>query len=111
MEKEKRTENIKVRLTPSEKEKIDELIKKYNVKNLSEFIREVILTKKYKVKNCNCKCKKEYKELLYQVSKIGVNLNQIARLCNTRGSVDAKILQVLAKMEEKLDLLLEIEEF
>jgi Arc/MetJ-type ribon-helix-helix transcriptional regulator len=107
MNDEKRTELISFRLTPSEKKKLDNLVSEYQVKNVSDFIRQVILTGKFKT----TKQAQNYEKFLYEINKIGVNLNQIARLCNTRGSVDAKILKVLAKMEEKLDLLLEIEEF
>jgi Arc/MetJ-type ribon-helix-helix transcriptional regulator len=107
MNDEKRTELVSFRLTPSEKDKLDNLVSEYQVKNVSDFIRQIILTGKFKT----TKQAQNDERLLYEINKIGINLNQIARLCNTRGSVDAKILKVLAKIEEKLDLLIEIKEF
>ena len=101
VEKEKRTENIKVRLTPSEKKQLEKLIEEHGVKNLSEFIRSIILTGSYKVTS------EDYSDLLYEVNKIGINLNQIAKYANIEKELDIKILKELAKIREQLDILIE----
>ena len=99
----KRNKTISFRLTLSEKEKLDNLVKEYQVKNVSDFIRQVILTGKYKT----TQAQQNYERLLYEINRIGNNINQIARLCNTRGEVDIQVLEELARIEEMLDMLLE----
>jgi hypothetical protein len=103
MEQEKRTELISFRLTPTEKDKLSSLITEYNIDNVSDFIRQVILTQKFKTRTAT----QNYERLLYEINKIGNNINQIARLYNTRGEVDIKVLEQLAKIEEMLDILIE----
>ena len=102
-DKETRTENIKVRLTPSEKEQLQQVIAEYGVKNLSEFIRSVLLTGSYNV--TSEECENLQSDLIYELNKIGNNLNQIARLANTRGEVDIQVLQELQKIREFLEIL------
>lgn len=103
METEKRTENIKVRLTPSEKEKLQNIITENNIKNISDFIRQIVLTGKFKT----TQQAQNYERFLYEVNKIGNNLNQIARLCNINKEVDIRVLEKLSKIEDMLDLLIE----
>ena len=102
-EKENRTRSVKIRLTISELDELKELVQQNNVKNISDFIRQVIFTGKFKT----TQAQQNYEALLYQVSKIGNNINQIARLCNTQGKVDIQVLEKLSKIEELLDILLE----
>jgi len=104
MSDEKRTEIITFRLTPTEKNKLDNLITEYKVKNVSDFIRQVILTGKFKVP----KVSQNFENLLYEINKIGNNINQIAKHCNINNSVDIKVLEQLAKIEEELSILLEL---
>ena len=103
MNDEKRTELISFRLTPTEKDKLSDLVKEYQVKNISDFIRQVILTGKFKT----TKEQQNYERLLYEVNKIGNNINQIAKLCNIQGKVDIQVLEQLSKVEELLDILIE----
>lgn len=102
-DKETRTENIKVRLTPSEKGRLQQIITEYGVRNLSEFIRSVLLTGSYKV--TNQKCENLQADTIYHLAKIGNNLNQIAHLANTRGEVDIEVLEELKKIRELLEIL------
>jgi hypothetical protein len=103
MTDEKRTELISFRLTPTEKDRLNKLISEYNIKNISDFIRQVILTGKFKT----TQAQQNYEALLYQISKIGNNINQIAKLCNINKEVDIRVLEQLAKIEEMLDILIE----
>lgn len=106
METEKRTENIKVRLTPSEKEKLQNIITKNNIKNISDFIRQIVLTGEFKTTQ-HQQTQQNYERLLYEINKIGNNLNQIARQCNINKEVDIRVLEKLSKIEDMLDLLIE----
>jgi len=103
MSDEKRTELVSFRLTPMEKNKLNNLITEYQVKNVSDFIRQVILTGKFKT----TRAQQNYEALLYQISKIGNNINQIARLCNIDKEVNITILEQLARIEEMLSILIE----
>ena len=98
-----KNKTISFRLTPTEKEKLDNLVKEYQVKNVSDFIRQVVLTGKFKT----TQAQQNYERLLYEVNKIGNNINQIAKHCNINKSVDIKVLEQLAKIEEELSILLE----
>ena len=98
-----KNKTISFRLTPTEKEKLNSLVKEYQVKNISDFIRQVILTGKFKT----TQAQQNYERLLYEINKIGNNINQIAKLCNINKNVDIKVLEQLAKIEEELSILLE----
>ena len=102
-EKENRTRSIKIRLTPFELDELKNLIQENSAKNLSDFIRQVIFTGKFKT----TKEQQNYERLLYEVNKIGNNINQIAKLCNIQGKVDIQVLEQLSKLEEELSILLE----
>jgi hypothetical protein len=103
METEKRTKIVTMRLTPSEKEKLQNIITENNIKNISDFIRQIVLTGKFKT----TQQAQNYERLLYEINKIGNNLNQIARLCNIDKQVDIRVLEKLSRIEEMLDLLIE----
>ena len=45
----------------------------------------------------------EFRKFLYELNRIGVNINQIARYCNTFKEVDAMVLQELISIEERLE--------
>ena len=102
-DKETRTERINARLTPSEKEQLERIINEHGVKNLSEFIRSVLLTGSYKV--TSKECENLQADTIYHLAKIGNNLNQIARLANTRKELDIAVLEELQKIREMLELL------
>jgi hypothetical protein len=104
MNDEKRTKIVTMRLTPSEKEKLDQIVLENNVKNLSEFIRQIVLTGQYK--NID-KCRNNYERFLYELNRIGNNLNQIAKYANINKELDTKILEQLARIEEMLQILIE----
>jgi len=73
----KRTDVIHVRLFPDEKKRIDEKVASSG-KSISELIRHSLDTVKVtSIKNTSIQ-----KELIREVRRIGINLNQIARACN-----------------------------
>lgn len=98
--KERRSKYLTVRLTPSEYKNLQAEAEAFG-QTLSDHIREKLnrpLTKRAKRKtkpDCT-------DELIYQVKKIGNNLNQIARFVNMRGEIDWEVLKSLAEIEEQL---------
>ena len=87
-----------LRFTPLEFEKIEEQRIKTNL-DFTSFCKSAILKKKVKTKeeeNFN-------RDLIYQVNKIGINLNQIARAVNQKDR-DA-VLTELVEIEKQLKAL------
>ena len=71
-------------------------LKKHNL-SFSNFARAKILNQKIKSKITN--------DLIYEVSKIGNNLNQIAKYVNTQKALDLQILEKLVEIEKHLESL------
>ena len=65
--------------------------------SLSTYIRKKTLGNRGKISS---KCDKE---LLYEINRIGNNLNQIAKHCNTTKIIDKVVLKSLAEIEKKLN--------
>ena len=87
-----------IRFTPLEFEKIEEQRIKTNL-DFTSFCKSAILKKKVKTKeeeNFN-------RDLIYQVNKIGINLNQIARAVNQKDRV--AVLTELVEIEKQLKAL------
>ena len=87
-----------IRFTPDEYEKIEEQREKTNL-DFTSFCKSAILKKKVKTKE------EEFfnQDLIYQINKIGVNLNQIARAVNQKDRV--AVLTELVEIEKQLRLL------
>ena len=77
-------EGIRVRLTNREKEMLAEHCRKEGYSNLSDFGRAKLLRKREIMR---IEASKEFSELMgqmdFELNKIGVNLNQIAKKLNT----------------------------
>jgi len=82
-----------VRLSNLENEKLSELLRNHNL-TFSDFARAKILNKKINTKLTQ--------ELLYEMNKIGNNLNQISKNVNTQKSVDIQVLQQLVNIEKAI---------
>lgn len=96
---------VKVNLYQYQHEQIKEKAKKNNT-TIAQYIREQLdlnLDQKYTRKIYTETQKKVYKEpdpkLLYEVNKIGNNLNQIAKYINTQKD-DINIVEILKSMVE-----------
>ena len=84
-----------IRFTPDEFEKVEIERAKTNL-DFTNFCKSAILKKKVKTKdeeNFN-------RDLIYQVNKIGINLNQIARAVNQKDKV--AVLTELVEIEKQL---------
>lgn len=99
--KELRTREIKIRLSEIEFITLQQLKTK---SRLAEWIRELALGQKPKQQY-----KKFDPNLLYEINRIGVNLNQIARYCNNiPASIDiVKIALSLQKIEMELQQIID----
>ncbi len=84
-----------IRFTPDEYEKIEEQREKTNL-DFTSFCKSAILKKRVKTKE-----EENFKrDLIYQINKIGVNLNQIARAVNQKDRV--AVLTELVEIEKQL---------
>ena len=98
-----------MRFSPEEAEKL-ELIAKAKGITISELIRSAVLKlpipERISLEKL-AKRDKNFKRFLYEINRVGVNLNQIARYCNQYREVDAKVLEKVIEMERELKELLE----
>jgi hypothetical protein len=102
-----RNKNIVVRVSEEEYKRIEELAKEKGLTK-SDFIRKTILKVK-PVRKEKVKCK-EIKELLLEVKRIGINLNQLAKLGNSLlKREDLTTEEVLIHLEKIANSLEEIE--
>ncbi|MCL1624294.1 MobC family plasmid mobilization relaxosome protein [Moraxella sp. Tifton1] len=93
--KPKRTTSVKIRLTPSE---YDELLVRKDKPKLATWIRETCLAA---TPITPSKFAKIDPKLLYQINKIGNNLNQLAKQVNTQPATlqTAQALATLAQIQ------------
>jgi len=78
---------------------VSELAKEKNI-TISELIKHSIL-------NAKIESKKDKKILAYELNRIGNNLNQIAKKCNTKKAIDMATLLELQIIEEQLQEIIE----
>jgi beta-lactamase class D len=83
-----------LKITVEENEILLNQLKKHNL-TFSDFARSKILNQKIKSKLTN--------NLIYEIAKIGNNLNQIAKYVNTKKALDFQILEKLVHIEKKLE--------
>lgn len=103
MEKQKRTRNIQLitRVTKEEHEFIKDKMKQLGTDNFNAFSRKMLIDGK--AINVNLT---EFHTLANEVNKIGVNVNQIVKLCNETHSVsDVKVDQLQQEVHEIWQLL------
>ena len=99
-----KTENILIRVTPAERKRIEAKMAEMGIRNMSAYIRKMSLDGL-----CVQFDLKDIREFTEQVSRIGNNLNQYARVANATGSIyeqDIAHLRsqftALCDMEEKI---------
>lgn len=86
---------VSVRLSDSEKEKLELNASLAGLK-ISAYIRHVISNAKPLVHKFD-------KTMVIQVAKIGNNLNQIAKHANTHKTIDSIVLKQIIDVNKKLD--------
>lgn len=87
-----------IRLSEDENTKLNEMLQTHNIL-FSDFARSRILGYKIKSKIDN--------DLIFEINKIGNNLNQLAKVANQNKSIEVEVLQSLVGIEKKLGNLLD----
>jgi type II secretory pathway component PulF len=99
--REKRETEIKIRLTAKEREEIRELAREEGL-TVSEYIRKRALQRQAEEQ---AKLEME-RQLVYQVRRIGINLNQMAKSLNIlrkKGKLEDKDKKFLRSLEVKVE--------
>ncbi len=97
----KRNVQMILRLTPDEKEFIMCKMKACGFRNISLFVRTMLIRGEVKIVDLS-----HYRELAKEVSRIGVNINQIAKVANADGNLyPQEIIEVQQRMEDVWRLL------
>ena len=96
-----KTENILIRVTPEERKRIEAKMAEMGIRNMSAYIRKMAMDGL-----CLQLDLKDIREFTEQVSRIGNNLNQYAKVANTTGSIYA---QDIAHLREQFATLCETE--
>lgn len=76
----------------------------YSTKNLSKYIKEISLKGKIVVKKADLKDVETAKEIIFQLRKTGVNLNQLTKLANTKkdDNLTTLLIKELKEIKEKV---------
>lgn len=90
--KQKRTKRIEIALTEEEHQTLQSMKTK---QRLAEWIRETAL-QQHKPKK---KIKEVDPRLLFELNRIGVNINQIARVCNAK-KADINLISIALSLKE-----------
>ncbi|RYH68100.1 MAG: plasmid mobilization relaxosome protein MobC [Alcaligenaceae bacterium] len=96
---EKRTERMKIAVNPEEKNQLILNAEKLNYSSLAEFIRDTGLKN---IDEMIIKAhKKESIEIIFQLKKIGANINQITKYCNANKKPTTKFITLVTEKLEK----------
>ena len=97
--KDNKDKRISIRLTDNEMNSLETKASLCGL-NKSAFARHLILNSKSPIHKFD-------KDIVVQISRIGVNLNQIARYANTTKSIDAIALKNIMKINSSINSLLD----
>ena len=101
MTNEKRSEELHFRITPTEKKEIEEKAKLVG-KSVANYLISLSQNQRIVVA-------KKLPKLIYEINKIGVNVNQIAAVANSQGYVNKEMLiKVGDDLQKVVDLLQQI---
>lgn len=92
----KKTKLLQVRLTEQEEQFIDHKMIEHGYKNRSEYVLNSVISP---IKHD----KKRQEKMLYEVNKIGVNLNQVIRKMHSSGFIFVGLLKEIKETQEKLN--------
>lgn len=95
MENRERNIQLKIRLTEKERGLFEEKRRKAKCKTMSYFIRRCVLEKEINVVDLD-----PFRDLQWEISKVGNNINQIAKVANTNAVIYKNDVK---KMQEDLD--------
>lgn len=99
---------VATKLTEEEAKRVRELAKSKGI-TVSDFVRSKLLDLPIPERISPerlARKSEEFRKFLYEINKIGVNINQIARYCNQYREIDCEVLARLIEIREDLrDLL------
>lgn len=98
MEQERKTENLHIRLTPTDKKKITEHANMMNL-SVSDYFTFVFSKKRIIV--CD-----NFRDLVYQIGRIGNNINQIAAIANKNHYISANNINETKKQLQECQQLI-----
>ncbi len=98
--KEKRVYKISIRVSPTEREKLNQIREKLNI-TISELFRTWLEDATKMIDYVLLRCK-YYRKIFVELNKIGNNINQIARKVNANDKVSLAILKELEKIYEEM---------
>nr|WP_317360169.1 plasmid mobilization relaxosome protein MobC [uncultured Tyzzerella sp.] len=95
-----RKRNIKIELyvTEYEKKLIYQKMKELPTTNFSSYARKMLIDGKIISINSSS----ELKQLIYEINKIGVNINQLTKVANETKNVNKSMIQNIVIMQEEL---------
>ena len=99
-----RTQRIYIQLSPEEKLAIKLTAHIEGFNSMAQYVRQMALS--MGAVDNPVALKRHYLDCEYQLTKLGHNLNQIARLANSRKCLDEEILNQLIGIEHTATLLL-----
>lgn len=99
-----RTKRIYIQVTPEEQIGIKFSAKFGGFNSMAQYVRHMALTQGA-IDN-PVALRRHYLDCEYQLTKLGHNMNQIARLANSRKGLDEEILHQLIAIEQDATLLL-----
>ncbi len=88
---------VKFRVTPIEREKIRDRMRECGIANMARYLRTMAIN--------GCIIKPDHadiKEMNYELHKIGVNINQIAKKTNQTGNIYAEDVKLLQEMMDTI---------
>ena len=103
-----KTEKTTARLTPAERQHVEDQAKKYGIKT-SEYLRRLVEQDMGRASMSGMETKESFlikKELINEINRIGVNINQIAHNVNSGQYLDFEKKKLFA-MVDKITKLLE----
>lgn len=88
---------VKFRVTALEREQISDRMKECGIRNMARYLRTMAIN--------GCIIKPDHtdiKQTNYELHKIGVNINQIAKKVNETGSIYAEDIRMLQEMMDTI---------
>lgn len=90
-----------VYVSEKEHEFIKIKMKKSGIENFSQYARKILIDGQI----INFKSSTELQQLVYEINKIGVNINQLTRLANENHSISKSMINEIIKLQEDLEYL------
>lgn len=88
---------VSFRCTEEESRQLEQWVREFGYSNLSEYIRRKLFPDTEKNRIFDIRVLEAVKEIEFNNLKIGVNINQIAKVCNSRPGVYRKDIENLKK--------------